>query len=57
MRIAEGHRIKVYQGAVIVAILGIVGMAQMQTTGNLTTDIHEDDPLVTQMRSSMIKRL
>jgi len=25
-------------------------MAQMQTTGNLTTDIHESDPLVTQMR-------
>ncbi len=50
VRIAEGHRIKVYQGAVIVAIMGIVGMAQMQTTGNLTTDIHEDDPLVTQMR-------
>jgi len=34
----------------VLALLGVAGMAQMQTTGNLTTDIHESDPLVQQMR-------
>jgi len=47
---AEGHRSKVYVGSALLALLGIVGMAKMQTTGNLTTDIHETDPLITQMR-------
>ena len=50
IRTAEGNRKKVYLGAFILAILGLIGMSKMQTTGNLTTDIHESDPLVTQMR-------
>jgi len=50
VRTAEGNRGKVYVGALVLALLGVAGMAQMQTTGNLTTDIHESDPLVQQMR-------
>lgn len=50
VRTAEGNRRNVYVGALVLAVLGVIGMTKMQTTGNLTTDIHESDPLVTQMR-------
>ncbi|CAI8297616.1 MAG: Putative membrane protein YdgH [Owenweeksia sp. TMED14] len=50
VRISESHRKKVYLGSLVVCIFGVVGMTLMETTGNLTTDINPNDPLVTQMR-------
>ena len=50
VRISEYHRSKVYLGALLVAFFGVFGMTLMETTGNLTTDINPNDPLVTQMR-------
>jgi len=49
VRTADSHRRVVYVGAVFLAVMGFLGMAQMETTGNLTTDIDEADPLVQQM--------
>ena len=46
---SEMHRQKVYIGALLLAVFGFVGMSRMQTTGNLTTDIDDSDPLVEQM--------
>ena len=48
-RVAQFHRTKVYAGALTLAAVGFVGMLRMQTTGNITTDIQPDDPLVQQM--------
>ncbi|MEY2971829.1 MAG: hypothetical protein RL738_670 [Bacteroidota bacterium] len=49
-RVAQHHRRWVYLGAAVLAILGGIGMTRMQTTGNITTDIDPNDPLVTQMK-------
>jgi len=49
-RVAQHHRRWVYLGAAVLAILGGIGMTRMQTTGNITTDIDPNDPLMTQMK-------
>jgi hypothetical protein len=50
MKIAQYHRRWVYLGALALTVLGTLGMMRMETTGNITTDINPNDPLVTQMR-------
>jgi predicted RND superfamily exporter protein len=50
MKIAQYHRRWVYLGALALTVLGTIGMMRMETTGNITTDINPNDPLVTQMR-------
>jgi predicted RND superfamily exporter protein len=50
MKIAQYHRRWVYLGALALSVLGTIGMMRMETTGNITTDINPNDPLVTQMR-------
>jgi predicted RND superfamily exporter protein len=50
MKVVQHHRRWVYAGSLGLAVLGIVGMLRMETTGNITTDINPSDPLVTQMR-------
>ena len=49
-RVAQHHRKWVYVGALSLAAAGAIGMLRMQTTGNITTDINPNDPLVQQMR-------
>jgi len=48
--VARNHRRWVYLGSALLAVLGGLGMMRMQTTGNITTDIDPNDPLVTQMK-------
>ena len=44
------HRRKIYFVTIVLAILGLVGITQMHTTGNVVDDLPDDDRVITDLR-------
>lgn len=50
VNIVQGHRTKVYLGALAVLVFSIAGMVQMQTTGNIVDDLPDTDRVITDLK-------
>ncbi len=50
VRIVQEHRPKVYLGALAVLVFSVLGIVQMQTTGNIVDDLPDSDRVITDLK-------
>ena len=50
VRIVQEHRLKVYLGALVVLVFSVLGIVQMQTTGNIVDDLPDSDRVITDLK-------
>ncbi len=50
VRIVQEHRPKVYLGALVVLVFSVLGIVQMQTTGNIVDDLPDSDRVITDLK-------